>query len=343
MSGSNTHVAGAGSPRQVRNAFFTGLNINATEASRTAITSGTGGVAGRIAVGDVLIRDPYGHDNGAGTLNSQKNSTDFTVPQTNFLHEQALVVVTLMEGKGPQTRSGSTYYPQAFQGIELSEAEQVLVKANITAGTTVLGLVNGQTALGALTGSTITDSSGGTASATLSANTAKQNLIFGPIPLALVVNSQIWAIPVPYAFTLAPTPAVPVIRFPIAVTTGGKGATFTVSTTAGAITGGVITASGAQATNTSTNGSAMSGANATGTAGQFVLVTASAVTAYSEGYGTIEVPVINNDLANSLATLAAGINNLPKVKGVGLETHDSSATAAVKPVKFIGPFQVGGL
>lgn len=341
MSGSNTHVAGAGSPRQVRNAFYTGLNINATETSRTAITSGTGGSNGRIAVGDVLIRDPYGHDHGTGTLNGTKNATDFTVPQTSHLHEQALVVVGLLQGKGPQTRGGSTYYPTAFQGVELSEAEQVLVKANITRGSTVLGLVDGQTALGALTGSTLTDNSTGTASATIAAGVGINTVAINLPLVGITGNVDVVTNYTPgYAFKILSVDFV-VTKV---VSTGGKAATLNLEIGTTNVTGGAVALTSANCTPLGAliAGSAVT-ANNTGTASDTISVEASSVTAFAEGDGSLLIRLQNMDTANAIASLAAGINNLPKVRGIGLETHDSSLTAAVKPVKLIGPFQVGGL
>jgi len=162
-------------PVRTRDAYFTGLNINATASSRTAITSGTGGTAGRLAVGDVLIRDPNGQDTGLGF--------DFTQPQTSYLHEQALVVVALKQPKvGTYSDGTNTFYPQDFVGIECSEMVSASVKANATAGVTILGLANASCALQTLgtalglggagvTAASLTDSSGGTVSTTLAAQT----------------------------------------------------------------------------------------------------------------------------------------------------------------------------
>lgn len=57
--------------------FYTGLTINATKGSRTAISA-------PLPIGGCLVMDPYGHDKGVGV--------DYTRPQTNHLDGRKVVV-----------------------------------------------------------------------------------------------------------------------------------------------------------------------------------------------------------------------------------------------------------
>ena len=126
-----------GRPLATHRVFFTGKTINATPASRTAITTGL--IGGEVPLGAVLVRDPYGPDEGIGQ--------DFTQPQTSFLHEQKVVVVK----KFPKL-AGSV--GQWVEVVESGEYVEAMVKLNATAGTSILGPVNGQFALGAVAGGT---------------------------------------------------------------------------------------------------------------------------------------------------------------------------------------------
>lgn len=175
MPGS-TILYGGNGPVRTRHGYYTGLNINATKASRTAIASGTSITGGKIGVGDVLIRDPFGHDKGVGM--------DFTQPATSYLHEQALVVVQVLEPKArgadtPKDGLGNAHYPQEFIGVEAKEGVLARTNASMYTGYTLLGLSNGSTALVALGASglggagvsvgALTNSTGGTVGTTLAA------------------------------------------------------------------------------------------------------------------------------------------------------------------------------
>ena len=178
MPGSTVLYSGNG-PTRTRHGYYTGQNINATKSSRTAITSGTSVSGGKIGVGDVLIRDPFGHDKGVGM--------DFTQPATSYLHEQAVVVIQTLEPKArgadtPRDAVGTACYPQEFIGVEAKEGVLARTNANMYTGYTLLGLTNGSTALtavstnsglgaGGVSVGALTDSSGGAVGTTLAAQT----------------------------------------------------------------------------------------------------------------------------------------------------------------------------
>lgn len=326
MAGSNT--SGVGQPRQIRPGYFTGLNINATEASRTAITSGTGGTAGRLAKGDVLIRDKYGHDKGDGTANSARAGMDFTVPQTGFLDEQAVVVQELLEGPGPQTRGGSTYYPQSFIGIELSEAESALQAASISAGA-VLGLANGSTALRELTAAALNTDG-------LLSSTAGMTMFVHPLT-SLATGLSTSAIDILTGLT----PGFPfkITSFAFVTTVAGTGTSasqvFNLEIGTTNLTGGVLTLTlASQATiGTVTASTAITAANV-GTASDTISIEmAASGTVFTAGAGYFVIGIQNLQTAAAEAMLKLA-------KGLALET---TTTAAVKKVKFAGPFQIGGL
>lgn len=156
--------------------------------------------------------------------------------------------------------------------------------------------------------SALTDSSGGVANnATgIGVNAPRQTFII-PIQLLGLVNAGVWKIAVPFAATIISA----LFRTGKVVSTAAKAATLTVTTNGGgAVTGGVmaLTSANQNATGTGLAASAISGAGATITASQTIEVTVSAVTAFVEGDGYVEFVVSNNDLANTIATLAAQSN-----------------------------------
>lgn len=128
---------------------------------------------------------------------------------------------------------------------------------------------------------------------------AKQTLSLYTTLVALV-NSQILAVNVPFAFTLTAARFRP--RVP--ATTAAKLATLTAgiaATGTGALTnctGGVISLTSATMTPTNTPlaGTSVTALN-TGVAGACVGVTVSAVTAFVEGDGYLEMDVLNTSLA----------------------------------------------
>lgn len=113
--------------------------------------------------------------------------------------------------------------------------------------------------------------------------------------LASLVNANTYRIAVPFAFTVISARTVA----DVAASTSSKLATLTLSTTAGAVTGGVmaLTTLNMTPTGAAVSATAISGANAIGTAGQEVILTVSSVTAFVEGAAHVEVVVQNNDLA----------------------------------------------
>lgn len=150
-----------------------------------------------------------------------------------------------------------------------------------------------------------TDNSGGTKSDTIAATCVKNTVIIGPFSMALLVNSQIWKVPIPYAFTVTAA----TFRDDIAITTGAKAATLTTQISGAACTGGVISVSGTYATGATQAGTSISGGNI-GTAGQTLEIAVSSVTTFSEGYGHVELTVTNNDLAATIAAIAFKANQL---------------------------------
>jgi hypothetical protein len=146
----------------------------------------------------------------------------------------------------------------------------------------------------------LTDNTGGTPASPLAANACKQTVIL-PLQLADIAAGD-FKVNVPFAFTLLAAN----FRTGKPATTAAKAATLTPDINGVAVTGGVI---GLTSANQNTIGGAVAGsavtAGNTGTAGQALGVTASAVTAFVEGDGWVEFTVLNNDLANALASLNA--------------------------------------
>lgn len=152
-------------------------------------------------------------------------------------------------------------------------------------------------------GKAITNSSTGTPG-TIPSTIAQRTIIIPVGLLASIVNTTTWQVTIPHAFKVISA----LFRTVVPATTGSKLATLTVATTAGALgAGGVMALTSVNQTPTgnATPASAISGANISGTAGQNVIVTASAVTAFVEGSGYIELVIENTDELNAIATLAA--------------------------------------
>lgn len=147
----------------------------------------------------------------------------------------------------------------------------------------------------------LTDNSGGTASASagIVANLAKQTVQI-PVQLADLATGTL-KLALPFAFTVTAAG----FRVAKPATTAAKLATATLQVNGVAATGGVIALTSANCTpmGAAVAGSAVTALN-TGTAGQTVEFALSAVTAFVEGDGYFEVTVVNNDLANAIATLA---------------------------------------
>lgn len=151
----------------------------------------------------------------------------------------------------------------------------------------------------------LTDSSGGTANAAtgVSANAQKMTVLLPLGSLALLVNGQTFKVPLPFGYTVTAATA----RVDVAVTTGAKAATLTTQINGTPTTGGVISLAGTYATGGTQAGTAITALN-TGTAAQTLEIAVSGVTAFTEGTGHVEFTVVNTDLANEMATLAAAIN-----------------------------------
>ena len=149
---------------------------------------------------------------------------------------------------------------------------------------------------------TITDNSGGTANAAtgIVATAFKQTIIL-PLQLADIATGT-FALAVPFAFTVTAA----LFRTAKPASTASKLATLTVEINGTGVTGGAmaLTTANQNTIGGTVAASAITAAN-TGTAGQTLGVTASAVTAFVEGDGWVEFTVVNNDLANAIATLIA--------------------------------------
>jgi hypothetical protein len=155
----------------------------------------------------------------------------------------------------------------------------------------------------------VTDSTGGSTGVTL-ASTGPQQTVVIPCQLLDFISGAI-TLALPFAFTVVSA----LFRTNKPATTGSKGATLTLSTSGGAVTGGVMTLTSANQNTTggTAAASAISGTNATVVAGGTVIITPSSVTTFVEGDGWVEVTVTNNDLANTLATLNKLISQLNQV------------------------------
>lgn len=151
---------------------------------------------------------------------------------------------------------------------------------------------------------TFTDNTGGTVSTTLSANAPKSTVTI-PLQDLDLVNAATWKITIPYAFTVTSA----------GVRTGKPGtgtsasATLTTQINGTPTTGGVITMTLASqsATGVLTAGTAITATNV-GTAGQTLEFAVSSVTAFTAGDAYIEFGVTNNDMANSISSIASQIS-----------------------------------
>lgn len=121
-----TRVAGQPNPHQ-QEYFYTGKNIHATAGSRTANTTD-------LQVGDVLSLDPFGHDKGRGY--------DLANPTASYLSQPLFVVTAIKTNTNGDSavRGGTIMAVPLVNGI--CDAIQANTKANMTAGTTLLGAVD---------------------------------------------------------------------------------------------------------------------------------------------------------------------------------------------------------
>lgn len=155
--------------------------------------------------------------------------------------------------------------------------------------------------------SKLTDSTGGTAGSTLVV-TAPQQLLMIPVQLADLVNSAVWTLAIPFAFTVLSA----LFRTGKPGAGSSAAATLTLSTSGGAVTGGVMatTLANQNTTGGAVAASAISGANATVVAGGTIIITPTSVTVFTAGDGWVEIVVSNNDLANTISSLAAQIGKI---------------------------------
>lgn len=151
--------------------------------------------------------------------------------------------------------------------------------------------------------SRVVDSSGGVATPAtgISANVGKYTLIF-PLGQLSGLISGTRKVALPHAFTVQSVTA----RVGNPPTTAAKAVTLTGQISGVAMTGGVLALTSANMTPSGATvaGSAITALNV-GAAGATVEFALSSVTAFVEGDGWVEVGILNNDLINAIATLAA--------------------------------------
>lgn len=226
---------------------------------------------------------------GSAGINTNGTSAATVVPAPTFV--------------GPLSSTGSTSNGRKITLLSIYNADA----ASITA---TLGMLNGSitSTIGVFAlsvgdtltyvdgqGFKVTSSTGATKGSSTggSANQLKQVYnITGTQLLASLANTTTYRVNVPYAYTILSARWVT----DVPATTGSKLATVTLSTTGGALTGGVMSLTSANQTPTgnATAATAISGANATQTAGTDIIATISSVTAFVEGSGHLEVVVSNN-------------------------------------------------
>jgi hypothetical protein len=154
----------------------------------------------------------------------------------------------------------------------------------------------------------ITDSTGGTASQTLSATTSTYNIVIPISLLSQLANAQAYSIIPGFSGVLNSL----AFRVGNPATTGSKAATMQAQVNGSSLTGGVIGLTSANCTPTGATvaGSAITAGTQTFTASQTIGVLLSSVTAFVEGNGWLELNVTDTDLNNTIASLAAKINQL---------------------------------
>jgi hypothetical protein len=155
----------------------------------------------------------------------------------------------------------------------------------------------------------VTDNSGGTASSTAGVvATAYEDVKIIPAQLADFVNAGTWTLALPFNFTVLSA----LWRTGKPASTASKLTTLTLSTSTGAVTGGVmaLTTANQNATGGTVAATAISGANATVVAGGTIILTPSSTTAFVEGDGWCEITIKNNDSANAAATIIALANSM---------------------------------
>lgn len=166
----------------------------------------------------------------------------------------------------------------------------------------VSAVSSGAATLSPAKSSTVTDGSGGVANQAtgVAAQLAQQTIIM-PVQNADIATGTIKQA-LPFAFSVVGTPQYRVAK---PVTTGAKLATATLGISGVAATGGVISLTSAAMTPMGAAVAASAAVTAlnVGARGGTVEFAFSAVTAFIEGDGWFEVTVVNQDLANAIATL----------------------------------------
>lgn len=117
MSSSDAVTQFGGNARVPFPVYWTAKNINATAGSRTAIAS-------NIAVGAIVVEDPYQHDGADGSGGAKP--INVTQPQTSHLHQKKYVVVAVAPGVNDipdsaaptQRRGGVVYVTDQADDIE---------------------------------------------------------------------------------------------------------------------------------------------------------------------------------------------------------------------------------
>lgn len=212
-----------------------------------------------------------------------------------------------------QSISDSTHFTGVFMGYTDDSAPAAVVDSGAKvspSGVEVPALTT--TALKALnatllTGiSAFTDNTGGSASSTLAAGVGIHYWSFYAKLSDVTAAASVGAFTPGYAFKI-----LSISWLGLQAGTGaGATITFTPTISGVAITGGVLVPTLANATAGSVvAASTITGAN-TGTSASTFALTASAITAFTNGTGTIIVKVQNTDEANAFASLADKVNDV---------------------------------
>lgn len=152
----------------------------------------------------------------------------------------------------------------------------------------------------------ITDNSTGTASDIIAVGAAVHTLSVHFRAAAITGNVLVFTYVPGYKFKILKISASVVD----AISTGGKAATLTTAIAGTPTTGGIVIMSGTYALGaTQASSAAVTGAN-TGSAADAITVTASSVTAFSEGGFELEFKLQNMDTADAIASLSKHVNDL---------------------------------
>lgn len=305
-------TTGTSTTTAVRRVWFTGKNIATAKASRTNLTRTTTNAVTTaktiLAIGSVLIRDPFGWDNGVGV--------DYTQAQASYLHEQAVVVVGMEPVEsGDPANDG---YGRWVNVVELSEDVPTLVY-NDGATTATGALVTGMPLCLVAASFALTPVAGPGASLSSPAGAGISLLTFNLPLVGITGNGDV-------VTNYTPGFRFKVLSVDFAVTkvvsTAAKAATLNLEIGSTNVTGGAVALTSANCTplGALVAGSAITAANI-GSATDTLSVEAASVTAFAEGDGTLIIKIQNLDTAE-----ACGQNVVARVVEPSITAGDYSNT-----------------